>query len=206
MSDRLGLPADSLQLRFLPKDEKVLNLTEPTFRFEVTTQRVRNLGDVSWNVVILADTGTQKLSIDANVRAWQNQVVLSKPLTMKQTIQDQDVTERRVLIDRLSDETLLTRSQIVGQQASRDMRMGTVMTSRMVEPVPLVQPGQFVTITLGNSNVQIKTVAKSLERGCFGQTVRVRNETTKDVFEVVTPPVGTRRRSSIDGCIPSGSC
>ena len=55
----------------------------------------------------------------------------------------------------------------------------------MLDPVQLVKVGQFVTITLEQGTVRIKTVAKALESGSFGQTIRVKNEATKDVFQVV---------------------
>ena len=60
-------------------------------------------------------------------------------------------------------------------------------------PEAWFRPGQYVTITMSNGTVQIKTVAKALERGCFGQTVRVRNETTKEFFEVVMTGPQTAR-------------
>ena len=54
----------------------------------------------------------------------------------------------------------------------------------MVDAVPLVRTGQLVSILLQQGNVQVKTVARALEGGVYGQTIRVRNEGTKDVFPV----------------------
>ena len=39
-------------------------------------------------------------------------------------------------------------------------------------------------ITLRVGNVQVKTVGRAMESGCFGQAVKVRNEATQDVYEV----------------------
>ncbi|HSU66856.1 MAG TPA: flagellar basal body P-ring formation chaperone FlgA, partial [Tepidisphaeraceae bacterium] len=76
---------------------------------------------------------------------------------------------------------------------SRDLSVGTVVSSRMVDAVPLVKPGQLVTISLTVGSVQVKTVGRALETGAYGQAVKVRNENTKDVFEVVMsgPQQGT---------------
>jgi flagella basal body P-ring formation protein FlgA len=60
-----------------------------------------------------------------------------------------------------------------------------VLTARMVDAVQLVKAGQFVTVTLTQGTVNIKTVAKALEGGTYGQTIRVKNEATKDVFQVI---------------------
>jgi flagella basal body P-ring formation protein FlgA len=190
---RLALPAEQLQVNFNPKDEHVLNLSEPQFRFNLEAERVRNLGDVSWIVLIVTDTGTQKVNIAAVARAWQNQVVIGKALLARQIIQATDVAQRRMLVDRLSDEQLLAASQIVGQQAARDLKPGMVVTSRMVDPVPLAKGGQFITITLNQGGIRVKTVGRAMEGGTFGQTIKVKNEATNDIYEIVLtgPQEGT---------------
>ena len=184
LAQRLGLAVEQLQVDFSPKDERPLNLSEPHFKFHVTPQRAKSLGPVTWEVLLLADGGNQKLTVQAVARAWQDQVVLKNPISTKQVIRDVDVTERRALVDRLSDEPLLARAQVVGNQAARDMKPGTVFTARVVEPVPLARPGQFVTITITSGSVRIKTVARAMDTGTFGQTIRVKNEATKDIYEV----------------------
>jgi flagella basal body P-ring formation protein FlgA len=190
---RLDLPADQLQVSFNPKDERVLNLSEPQFRFNLEPARVRNLGEVEWNVLVVHDTATQKVPVAATARAWQNQVLVARPLSARQVIRPEDVAERRTLVDRVSDEPLLTLNQAVGQQASRDLRPGTVMTSRTVEAVPLVKPGQYVTITVYQGSIRVKAVGKAMEGGSYGQSIRVKNEATNDIYEVILtgPQEGT---------------
>ena len=48
-------------------------------------------------------------------------------------------------------------------------------------------------MTLARGGVRIKTVARALEAGSYGQTIKVKNEATKDTFQVVLtgPPEGT---------------
>jgi flagella basal body P-ring formation protein FlgA len=60
-----------------------------------------------------------------------------------------------------------------------------VMTGKTVQPVPLARTGQFVTVLLSRGGVTVKTVARAMEEGSYGQTIKVKNEGTKDVFEVV---------------------
>lgn len=185
LAERLGLPAEQLELSFNPRDEKLLRLAEPAFRFHVEPKRVRNLGSVSWDVMLVAGESSQTVPIHAGARAWQRQVVLTRPLTFKQVIRDADVSERRTLVDRLPEDELLAVGQVVGQQAARDLKPGTVLTAKLVDAVPLVQTGQFVTVTLARGGVKVKTVARAMEGGSFGQTVRLKNEATKDIYEAV---------------------
>ncbi len=182
---RLHLPVDQLQINFNPADQKLLNLSEPEFKFNIDAPFVNNLGDVSWDVLIVTETGKKKATVSATARAWEEQIVAARPIAFGQIIRDSDVTHRHTLIDRLPDETILTQAQVVGQQAAHEIIPGTVFTGPMVQSVPLASVGQFVTVTLNKGNVCIKTVAKALEGGSYGQTIRVRNEATDEIYEVV---------------------
>lgn len=195
LSNRLNLPAESLQVDFKPQDQNALNIASPMFQFEIEPLRARTLGPVIWSVKIIPPEGkeTRKLTIAGDARAWQEQVVTSKPLTFKQLIRDDDVVRRRTLVDQLNDDPLMTIDQVVGQQAAKELKPGTVMTSKTVEAVQLVKAGQFVTVTLDQGSVKIKTVAKAMENGVYGQAIRVKNETTREVYQVVMtgPQQGT---------------
>lgn len=186
LSERTRLPREALQVTFKPVDQKLLNLSQPQFRFQIDNARARNLGDTQWNVTILsADGSRQRVTVSASAKAWQTQLVAALPIAAKQMIRPEDVTEQRILVDRLSDEPMLRIDQAVGQQAARDIKAGAVLTAKMLDPVPLVRPGQFVTITLSQGAVQVKSVARALEGGAYGQTIRVRNDTTRETFHVV---------------------
>jgi flagella basal body P-ring formation protein FlgA len=185
LSIRLNVPVEQLQVAFNPKDERLLNLCEPQFRFNLDPQSVRNLGEVSWNVSIVANGGTQKTPIVATARAWQTQVVVNRPIPTQAPIRGEDVVERRTLADRLPDEPLLTMPQCVGQQAARELRPGMVLIGRMVEAVPLARVGQLVTVNLSQGAVRVKSVARAMEGGSYGQRIRVKNEATNDFYDVV---------------------
>jgi flagella basal body P-ring formation protein FlgA len=189
ISSRLNVSVEQLQFRFNPADQKVLNLSEPHFRFNVTTPRNRNLGDVTWEVTIVADgadgKGAQKVNVTANVKAWQNQVIVHKPLAARQLIRGEDLIDRRTLSDRLPEDALVTREQVVGQMAGRELKPGTLLTARLVEASILVKSGQLVSVLLTQGTIQAKTVAKAMEQGTMGQTIRVKNEATGNVFDVV---------------------
>lgn len=184
-AERLAIPKDQLQFHFAAADEKLLALSEPIFQFDVKPPRHRNLGEMTWDVSILADGLAQKASITGTVKAWQNQLIVDKPLSYKQVIRDEDVIEKRSLVDRLSDDPLVTREQVVGQMAGRELKSGTVLTARLIDPVILVKSGQIVSIMLTHGAIQAKTVARAMEQGTMGQTIRVKNEVTNNVFDVV---------------------
>lgn len=190
LAQRTGLPRESVHVTFRAADEPLLNLARPQFDFQVDGIRARGLGAVTWNVAVNGGgegggDSRRRAAVVAEARAWQSQLVVARPVAHKQLIRDEDVQEKRVLVDRLPDEPPIVRAQAVGQQAARDLKPGVVLTARLVDALPLVRQGQFVTITLGHGGIQVKTVAKALEGGAFGQTIRVRNETTRELYQVV---------------------
>jgi flagella basal body P-ring formation protein FlgA len=193
LSFRLKLPREKLEVTFDPGDEKLLSLSEPLFHFNLEPRSIYNLGQVTWDVVVLGEGKPRKGAITALARAWQDEVMVNKPLAFRQVIQGEDVTTRRTLVDRLPAEPLLTLPQVVGQQAARELTTGAVVSTRMVDAIPLVKPGQLVTVTVTAGTVQIKTVGRAMEEGAYGQAVKVRNETTRDILEVVMtgPQQGT---------------
>lgn len=186
LADRLQLPIDSLQISFNAGDEKFLNLTEPQFQFTIEPRRVRNLGTVSWEVTAGAGGATagKPVVVTATARAWQNQLVANRPISGRQIIRPEDVIEKRALVETLPDGPLATREQVVGQLASLDLKPGTVLNGRMVQALPLARVGQLVTVTVQMGAVQIRTVAKAMDEGTYGQTIRVRNEGTKEIYQV----------------------
>ena len=206
LSVRLHVPANDLAVTFDPRDEQALHLAEPQFKFNVEPRRVRNLGSVAWDIQLVSEGGrSKKMTVSATARAWQQQSVLARPVAFKQVIRDSDVTERRILVDGLQDEPLLATAQVVGQQAARQMPAGTILTARTVQAVPLARSGQFITVTLSRGGVRIKTVGRAMGEGSYGQTIKVKNEATKDVYEVVLtgPQEGTMGPAPDDAKVAS---
>lgn len=193
LSAHLGVPVDQLQVRFEARDQKVTSLREGRHQFQITPQKVRRLGNVSWDVTVTSGGEKKKHVLSTHVQAWQTQLVAARPLSVKQVIQSDDVVEKRVLVDYLSEEAALSRAQVVGQQAGREIPIGTVITPRVIHSVQLVRVGQLVTVMVENGRIHVKWVAEARENGNFGQMIRVRKPGTREEFTVVvTGPEQTK--------------
>jgi flagella basal body P-ring formation protein FlgA len=191
---RLHLDPTNLELSFSAGDEKVVKLVEPYFKFDISPRRVRSLGPVSWDVVITANGQQQKATINADARLWVTEAVLAKPLAYQQQIRDGDIEEKRVLTDELTNQTFLSKTQAVGQEASHELQPGTVLTAGMIDPTLMAKPGQLVTVNVVQGNVRITAVGRAMEAGSFGQTIRVRNDIDPtSIFDVTLngPQQGT---------------
>jgi flagella basal body P-ring formation protein FlgA len=200
-SVRLNLPVDSLQINFNPADDKILSLSEPQFKFNLAARRVYGLGDVAWDVTIITETTNKKLAILANARAWQKQVIAVRPVATRAIIQADDLEEKRMLVSQLSDSPLLTLSQCIGQESSREIKPGALLTSPMVNAVDLTRPGQTISVIVKSGGIQIKAAAIAMEAGTFGQSVRVKNPTNNEIYTVVLtgPQQGSVSNPAIAG-------
>lgn len=192
-ADRLGLKSEDMEISFDSGDERVLRLAGPLFTWSISNSRTRNLGAMTWGVTIWTQgdkvKSSRRVNISARARAWQTQVVATKGLATGQLVREDDVEEQRVLVDRLSEEMLFSKKQALMMQASRGIAAGTVLAGRNLSPVLMVRTGQLVTVVLRHGAIEVKTVATALVGGAYGQTIRVKNEQTRDVLEVtVTGP------------------
>lgn len=192
LATRLNVAPETLQINFRDQDDKIVRQSEPQFSFQIDSHR-GTLGDVSWSVTVTTNGNKSKAFIPATARVWQNQLVVSRPLSARQLITEADVVERRALVDRVVDDALLTREQAVGQNASRELKPGAVLTAKLVEAAQLVRPGQFVTIEHGQGAVKVKIVARAIDGGTYGQAIRVRNEATREIMRVTI--TGTQEAS-----------
>jgi flagella basal body P-ring formation protein FlgA len=77
--------------------------------------------------------------------------------------------------------------------AGRELRLGTVLTAKLIDPIILVKSGQLVSITLTQGTIRAKSVARATEQGTIGQTIRVKNEVTNNTFDVVVTGPQTAR-------------
>jgi flagella basal body P-ring formation protein FlgA len=193
LSVRISVPVDQLQMNFNPEDQSLLNLAEPQFKFNIEPRRVFGLGDVSWDVTVVTDSGKQKATVSATARAWQTELTLVRPLSHREVIQATDLIQKRILVDRLPNEPLITSDEAVGQEAAMELKPGELLTGHMVEPVPLAKVGQLITVDLEQGTIHIKTIARAMEGGSYGQAIKAKNEATGDMYEVTLtgPQEGT---------------
>jgi flagella basal body P-ring formation protein FlgA len=184
LSQRLNIPIDRLEVSFSNKDTNTLNLAEPTFHFDIEPRHVHDLGRVTWDVTVTTGNNKEKVTIAADARAWENELIVGRPIASGQVITERDVTEQKVLLDQLPMDTLLTKSQAVGEQSSRQLSPGAVLTGRLIEAVEMARSGQSVSVTLNQGSVQATNSVIAIESGTLGQTIRVRNPETREVYEV----------------------
>lgn len=194
LAERLTLKREDIELTFDPADERVIGVASPVFSWSITPKRVRDLGQVTWGVTIYAGDATaerqaRRVEITARARAWQEQVVARRAMTPKQMVREDDLELRRVLVERMPETALATRDQLLTMQSGMQIPPGTVLNVRMFEPLLLVRSGQVVTVISRQGAFEVRSVARAIEGGSYGQSVRVRNDDTNETLQgIITGP------------------
>ena len=193
---RLSLPVDQLQMTFDPEDQSLLNLAAPQFKFNIEARHVFGLGDVSWVVTVVTDSGKQKAIVSATARAWENQLTLVRPLATREVIQATDLVQPRAGGSAAERVRCLTSGRSRSGRRPWPASFGPANCSHgrtWSRAVPLAKVGQLITVALQQGTIHIKTIARAMEGGSYGQSIKAKNEATGDVYEVTLtgPQEGT---------------
>jgi len=187
--ERLALAKENVQITFDPADEATLNLTSPRQAFQIDSARAGQLGPVAWDIVIKSDQGERKVTVSGKLAAWEDQVVLTRPLSRGQAILQRDVASRRVLVEQLTEEKLGKPEEAIGAVAARALKSGELLTADAVTEPQAVQAGDFVTVSMKIGTSQVETVARALDAGARGKSIRAKNEANGQVYQVkITGP------------------
>jgi flagella basal body P-ring formation protein FlgA len=182
----LNLPAGQVVVQWNEADSRFLSLRGiEGGLFEIRPLRLRSLGQATWEVTLRSPgQKPRKLPISGTVRVWQNQVVAVRPLAQGAIIAAGEVNVRRQLVDQLMPELELKREQVIGMQAARDIDVGMPISARLLQQVPLAKTGQPINVQVSSGAIRVHQTLRALEGGGLGQTVRARNDETRQTFSV----------------------
>ena len=182
LATRLGLDESAIDLRFRDPSADILMLKVAPG--EVRPTRASDLGPVSWAVEVAG----RSVTVSADAAARVSRLTVSRPIGRGQVIRADDVILESATIRRLADKGLGL-AEVVGQEAARTLGVGDVLKGDSLAPRLLVRRGQYVSLALVSNGVELRTLARALDDGGYGQSVKLRNDTTGEILHaVVTGP------------------
>ncbi len=190
LAARLGVPIADLKIAFEPADAALLGETTLKHRFEIDPITGDGVGRVPVTVrrydgaILLA---THHVVADVQVR--RSVVVVRRSVSRGQVITDADVELKTLWIDSLIKEPLDDLACVVGMRAAGILRVGSHVHADDIRSLELVKRGQIVTVRAVSGGLVVKTVARAMGDGAAGEVIVVRNERTREQFNVrVTGP------------------
>ncbi|MEM8872735.1 MAG: flagellar basal body P-ring formation chaperone FlgA [Planctomycetota bacterium] len=187
---RIGLSVEQVSVEWdAGKSAHILKLPAALFDFDIALRRGGGVGPVRWDVTVRHDGRSETHSVSGRAVRYVDVLTLQRSISKGATIQPDDLISERIALRTAVKRDFATVDQLAGVLADRDLDAGIALTVDMLRPIPLVERGQFVSVSVRNGGIAVKTVAKALETGSLGQAIRVRDEATRRNYIVfVTGP------------------
>ena len=179
LARRLELAPETVHLAFGPSAMETLKRTGVATR-NIRPLKADDLGEVSWTVVV----DGQEMQIEAQASATVTRALAARELPGDMVIQEKDVEAERLRIRRLADRGMEI-SAAIGRRTVGPWQAGEVLTAGRLAPWMLVREGEFVSVAMVRNGVEIRVLAKALDRGAYGEVVRAISETTGQEMRVV---------------------
>lgn len=163
-----------------PIPEKTL--TEKRIQhFESYNRNPRGL--VSMTAYAVTSTGKRiPYGIQLRIRTFAIAFVATVGLKQRSELDPSTCERRRVETTLLTDQVWPIENDLSQIRISRNITAGTVITSRIVEPIPLVEAGGLVSIAIETPTVKITTSGTALDAGRMGDRIRVRNQSSGKIL------------------------
>lgn len=135
--------------------------------------------------VLLTDGGgtvLRRVHVFVRVSRFAEALVAADTVKRRDPVTAADVMVSRVEVTGI-DNVLTDTAAIGNMRAARPLRPGRVLTARDIEPIPLVDRGDRVTILASVGGVKLVAGGVAREGGGINQIIRVYNETTHATLE-----------------------
>ena len=142
------------------------------------------------NLLILFKNSEQiKIRLTGRVHPLIAMPVLKTHLSSGDIIKPHHVALKNIRVKRTNYNTISSVKELVDKVARRPLIAGRMIRASDVEPLRLVDKGDFVTIQLRNATMSLSTRGISIESGSRNDIIRIRNPRSKKIIEakVIAP-------------------
>jgi flagella basal body P-ring formation protein FlgA len=134
------------------------------------------------------EQGQVKMSGD--LRLFGTVVSTTKRLNRNDIITSDDIIAKRQDISMLGGGLIEDQKQAVGQKLKTSLPAGAILYTQTVDAPPLVKRGERVTIMAKSQAIQITAPGEARNSGALGETIRVKNLTSRREIQARVTGVG----------------
>ena len=121
----------------------------------------------------------QQVRMSGDLRLFGNVLHTSRRLTRGEVITADAISVQRQDISMLDASLLQDPAQAEGRQMKASVPAGALLYRQLISEPPLVGRGEKITIVAKSTNLQISVPGQSKDAGALGETVRVKNLTSR---------------------------
>jgi len=130
------------------------------------------------------DASGRERSLAVRLTWTQPALILTRSLRRGDIISEADITVRQIRVSRPG--VFASRvSDVVGRSITRNLSQGEALPLNLVIDTPIIERGKSVTILVRSGGLVVKTRGEAMESGALGDTIRVRNITSRTVVTAV---------------------
>ena len=115
------------------------------------------------------------------------------PLEKDTVLSEKDVTSVRKDISKLPLNIVLNTKAAIGKKLKQSVRSGAYLRENMLDDVPAVNRGDQVLIVAESGTIRVTVMGETLEQGSPGDTIRVKNATSKKIISAEVVDASTVR-------------
>lgn len=174
----------------LPKD---LRLPAGNLSYETAIPGgIRPALPVNVEIGILIDGKLyKKIVYRARVHMYEPAVETVRPLLRGAKITKEDLQQTEKEVTAYSEAYLKSPQEAEGWLMARNVRAGTILTRTLVEKPVIIERGKQIHLVTSYHGVRAQMDGTALESGREGETIRVRNESSKRILSGVVLDPGT---------------
>ena len=113
----------------------------------------------------------RRLSYSLRVRVFAQVFVSNENISSKTPLNPQQFTIAEEEITAVSGDPLLADASLANQQTRRFVRNGAILTTEMIEAIPLVARGDLITLRYDTGTIQVELQARAQQDGGAGEEI-----------------------------------
>lgn len=201
VAERLSRFGGRPAIQFNPAAARLLQLSRPMYEFAIAqgndahrandTHRDSDLVGLVPLEVTVYERGQpiEKQTVLADVRLCRKVVLATGMINRGEIIKAEQLALRERQFSKLDELGLSEINAVAGQRCKRFVKPDELISRQDIEPVPIVQRNDLVTVSVRRGAIEIKAVGKALGDASYGQAVQLRSEMSKETFTaIVTGP------------------
>jgi len=134
------------------------------------------LGLFSVQAEIIRDGAViERGQVRLRIKKFAEVLVATDKIQRHQLLGEQQFELKRTEVTSLREQPVVSFAELTGYRAKRNLRLGSILTTGALEPVPDIDVGGEVTIVFSDAWGTITVPGQVLETGRIGDRVRVKN-------------------------------
>jgi flagella basal body P-ring formation protein FlgA len=137
-------------------------------------------GSISFTLTIqVAGKVAKQLRGTATIAAVQEVVSLVRPVAQGEIITADAISRTQIQVTQPLRQAMTQPEDIIGKRARRSLAGNTPLSTQDVTTVAVVHKGDIVRIVLESPLIKVSTPGEALEAGKPGDTIRVKNTSSR---------------------------